>query len=57
MNPVIFRTVNRQKVYLSTTGKWIKSKANARVFSSVAEAQTEAAKHGAAVGFYTFRSF
>ncbi len=55
MNAMIFKTVNGKKVYLSTTGKWIKSKINARVFGTVDAAKEEAGKHGAAVTFYSFR--
>lgn len=55
MNPIIFKTVKRQKLYLSTTGKWIKTKLLARTFANTEEARKEADKHEASVTYYTFR--
>ncbi len=57
MNAMITKRVNGKNVYLSCTGRWIKSKGNARVFGNVEQAREEAAKHGASVCFYTFRNF
>ena len=57
MNAMIFKTIGGKKHYLACNGNWIKTKASARVFGNVEQAREEAAKHGAAVCFYTFRKF
>ena len=55
MTFVICKTVNRVTYYLSTTGKFVKSKSSATCFPTPEMAQVVADKNAARVTTYKFR--
>lgn len=57
MNPIVFKTIAGKTRYLSTSGKWIVTKVQARTYGSMEEAQAVAKQHAAGVTTYRFRNF
>ena len=55
MTYIIYKRIDRKNVFLSTTGKWIKSAAGAVCFPTESAAKEVADKHLANVRGYTFR--
>lgn len=56
MNAMLRKTVNGKKIYLSATGRWVRTKTCAQVFGTMEAARQAAAKHGAVVVFYRFQN-